>query len=357
MRVPRKQLFPLVASAVFAIAAGCGSGDSSTRDAAPDQPKVSPDAPAVIPDGPLPADAPQAPDASLLQPDATTPVDGAPDSTTAGLDGARHPLDGGAPHPDAHAGEAGSLDGGGTTLDGGTVGLDAGASASDVAQDTMRDGFVPGAATPIVVNSSNTADYSLADGTWKVFYFDGTAGQLYCVSELSGIVRGYVSTSPSVSPTNHQYATDSNTGSLAFVATAAQRYYLAVAVSGGGASGWFQVADGGQLLALGANSVTLPAPDMDNYYFFRFPVSKGHSYSISVTGPAATTVGLGLSPYAERATNGQFFKPMLGYSGPLPITNEPIPDTSVALSYSGYYFFFLHVYSAMNVTVTLAQTS
>lgn len=114
---------------------------------------------------------------------------------------------------------------------------------------------------------------------------------------------------------------------------------------------------GGQLLALGANTVTLPAPTADNYYFFRFPVSAGHSYSLSATGPTTTSVDLGLSPHAERASNGQFSLPLRGVSGPLPFTDEAIPDTSVALSYSDYYFFFLRVSSAMTVTVTLAQTS
>ena len=35
---------------------------------------------------------------------------------------------------------------------------------------------------------------------WKIFYFDAVAGQVYAVSGLSGITHGYVSTSPSVSP-------------------------------------------------------------------------------------------------------------------------------------------------------------
>jgi len=96
---------------------------------------------------------------------------------------------------------------------------------------------------------------------------------------------------------------------------------------------------------------------MDNYYFFRFPISKGHSYSVSVTGTTTMSVGLGLSPRAERASNGQFMTPLRGVSGPLPMSNEEIPSTSVDLSYSGYYYLFLRVYSALNATVTIAQTS
>jgi len=238
---------------------------------------------------------------------------------------------------------------GGTTGTGGSIGT-GGASGTG-------GSFSPGPATPIVINSSNTGVYSLGDGTWEVFYFDAVAGQLYCISDLSGIVRGYVSTSPSVSPTLYQYATTGVDGTLAFTAATAQRYYIAVGVSGGWASGRFQVADGGALLSIGANTVTLAAPGGESTTFFRFPVSAGHSYSLSVTGQATTSVGLGLSPRAERASNGQFSAPLRGVSGPLPFSDEIIPDTSVALSYSGYYFLFLRVYEAMTVTVTLTQTS
>ena len=125
-------------------------------------------------------------------------------------------------------------------------------NADDAPLDSVDTAFQPGPATGIVVNSGNTAQYNLGDGTWKVFFFDAVAGQIYVVSELSGIVRGYLSTSLSVSPTNYQIATDLSSGALLLTAPTSQRYYLAVAVSGGGASGSFQVADGGQPIALGS---------------------------------------------------------------------------------------------------------
>jgi hypothetical protein len=225
------------------------------------------------------------------------------------------------------------------------------AAVSDAQSD--QDAFNPGPATAVQVNASNTSTYNLANGQWKVFYFDAVAGQTYSISELGGIVHGYVSTSPSVSPTTHDLETDAN-GRLAFVAPATVRYYIAIAVSGGGASGSFQVADGGQLLGLGANAATLAAPTGDDYHFFRFPIAAGSSYSLTVTGTATSSVGLGISPRAERASNGQFSYPLMGQSGPLPI-DAAIPVTSVADSYSGYYYLFLRISAAITPTITVTK--
>jgi hypothetical protein len=284
------------------------------------------------------------------------PADAAVDATGTAIDGPLPAVDLGNVAKDGAASEAGAIDLAGVRPDGGTGVLDTALPSTDAPLDAAADGFNPGPATPIVVNSSNTGVYNQADGTWKVFYFDATAGQLYCVSKLGGIVTAYVSTSASVSPTNYQYATNAD-GTLAFTAATAQRYYIAIAASGGSGSGSFQVADGGRLLALGANTVSLTAPNADDYHFFRFPISTGHGYSISMTGPTTTTVGVGVSPQAERASNGQFSTPLWGIGGPLPITNEAIPSSSVALSYSGFYYLFIRVYTAMTVTVTLTQTS
>jgi hypothetical protein len=358
MLVRTQALFTSIALAVSLLATGCGSSSepASLPDGSADLPVSSPDIPATMPDGPLGNDAAAAPDTIPPRLDAAAPPDAAHDIASTGVDTSFPPLDGGSVAWDGAIAEAGGIDLASVGLDGGTGAIDAALPAADAAKDVAADVFVPGPAVPIVVNSGSTGDYSLADGAWKVFYFDATAGQLYCIAKLGDIVTGYVGTSPSISPTDYQYATGSE-GTLAFTATAAQRYYVAVAASGGDASGWVQVADGGQLLVLGANTVPLPAPDLDNTYFFRFPVTAGHSYGISVTGPAATTIGLSVSPQAERGTNGQYLIPSWSTSAPLPITNEAISSTSVALSYSGFYFFSVHVYAAMTLSVTLAQTS
>jgi hypothetical protein len=349
MRVSSKLDITVVASAMW-IFAGCGSSshESTGEDAAVDMRKI--DLTGALPDLSSTPDIPIAPDSVQGKTDALLANDSHADAPPAGsyYDAAAAPFDaapGERSNPDLGAG----FDGG--SAPDAQAGADVGASP-----DAAPDGFVAGPATAIVVNSSNTASYSLADGTWKVFYFDATAGQIYCVSELSGITRGYVSTSPSVSPADYQYATSPG-GTLAFRAANSQRHYIAVAVSGGGASGSFQVADGGQLLAIGANTVTMTANAVDTYYFFRFPIVAGHTYSVSITGTSTTSVGLGLSPKAERASNGQFSAPLRGVSGPLPINSEAIPADSVAQSYSGYYFLFLRVYSTTNATVTITQTS
>jgi hypothetical protein len=361
MRALSNLALALVPSALVLIAAGCGdSGNGgNSRDAAVDQQVLvgPPDGRGPTVDGTgsspdLPGDA----DRESGSPDAPLTHDLADDGSGAGMDGPGSPTDSAGAPLDGTTAEAGGSELGATGRDGGGVGTDGGAPL-DAPADAAPDGFAPGPATPVVVNSGNTAAYSLGDGTWKVFYFEATAGQLYCISDLSGLVRGYVSASASVSPGNYQYATDATDGTLAFTAAAAQRYYIAVAVSGGGASGSFQVADGGQLLALGSNAVSLDAPAADNYHFFRFPISAGHDYSISVTGPASPSVGLGVSPHAERASNGQFSMGAWGLSSNLPISNETISAASVAQSYSGYYFFFLRVPSAIAVIVTLTRAS
>jgi hypothetical protein len=354
MYTKRFSRYPLALIAGFALAAGCGSSDGDTSDASPDLPKgANNDGPGVSADAPSKADSLVAPDASLTGPDATTQIDG----TSIGMDGAPSAIDGGVPGMDGAVGEAGSNDGGTTKLDVGASTGDTALPPADGGRDAATDGFVPDPAVPIVVNSGATGSYSVGNGTWTLFYFDATAGQIYCISELSDIVRAFVGTSPAVSPSNYDFATDPTSGALAFTAATTARYYIAVAASGGGGSGWIQVADGGQLLALGANSVTLSAPDMDNAYFFRFPVGKGHGYSISIAGSPTTSVSLSVSPRAERATNGQFLTPAWSTSGPLPVSNEAILSTSVDLSYSGYYYVWVHVYAALTTTITITQTS
>ena len=217
------------------------------------------------------------------------------------------------------------------------------------------DAYDPGPAIPIVVNSGNTASYSLADGEWTRFRFAAEAGQIYSIAELSSVTTGYLGSDSAVSPAHFTQQTNS-AGVLVFTAPATQTYYLAVAAAGGGASGAFQIADGGKPVALGASTITLTAPNRDDTAFFRFPIAAGKAYQISLGGPTTSSVGLGLSPKAERAANGQFSAPLRGVSGPLPMV-ENIPATSVALSYSGFYYFFLHVYDPMTLTLSLTETS
>jgi hypothetical protein len=232
----------------------------------------------------------------------------------------------------------------------------AGADTATGQPDGARDGLPPGPVIPVVVNDAAGTSYSLADGQWQVYSFAAQAGQVYSISSLSGISRGYVGTSADVSASNHQHASDPD-GNLAFVAPAAATYYLAVVVSGGGASGSFQVADGGQLLALGTSTVNLTAPRGDDIWFFHFPVTKGHGYRIQmakVSGPAQPTVGLAVAPRAERASNGQFQFAAWSVSGGLPV-DDTISAASVDLSYSGFYYLFIRVYEPMTLTVTLTQ--
>jgi hypothetical protein len=232
---------------------------------------------------------------------------------------------------------------------------DAGVSQADGHADSADAGFVPGPATAAVVNGGSAGEFNLSDGTWKVFYFDAVAGQVYAVSGLSGIVHGYVSTSSSVSPSNYQFVTNAD-GNLSFAAPAAQRYYIAVAVSGGWVSGSFQVADGGTLIGLGSTPLALTAPDGDNTYFFRFPVVTGHGYTFTATGPSQPSVEIAVSPRAERSSNGQLSYSIWGVGGSLPFTGYDIPAAAVATSYSGFCFFYINVTAAMTVTVTIAES-
>jgi hypothetical protein len=232
---------------------------------------------------------------------------------------------------------------------------DLGLVAKDASPDQSTDGFDPGPVVPIVVNSGPTGSYNLANGTWKVFNFEAEANQVYSVSGLGGGVNGYLGPTASVSPTNYQAKTNAD-GNLSLVAPATQKYFLAVAAQGVGASGSFQVADGDRLLAMGKQTVALTAPTGDDYTYFHFPISAGHTYNILVEGQGTTSVGLGLSARAERALNRQFSYPLRGVSGPLPI-NEDIPSTSVAESYSGFYYLFIRSSVAMSISITVTQIS
>ena len=214
--------------------------------------------------------------------------------------------------------------------------------------------FDPGPTVPIVVNSGNTATYSLGDGQWKRFSFPVEAGQIYAISELSGIVRGYVGAQATVSPGNSTYSTDATTGRLVFTASAAGTYYLAVSVVGGGASGTFQVADGGRALALGATGLTLTAPNAEDFYFFRFPITSGKGYHLKVTGPIQPNVGLAVSARAERSNYGEFGYSDFGVGGSLPF-DEDITAEMVARSISGFYYFYLNLHGDMTLTVTISE--
>jgi hypothetical protein len=185
------------------------------------------------------------------------------DGARARLDVGSAPADGGAadgPRGEAATSTVDSTPSGGdaagdATRDLGGSGNDDTADSAPAEPDAPANApeapFDPGPATPIAVNSGNTGVYNLADGTWKVFYFDTEAGQIYVVSGLAGITRGYLDASPSVSPSTYKMATDETSGTLLLTTTTAQRYYLAVGVKGGGASGSFQVADGGKPIPLG----------------------------------------------------------------------------------------------------------
>jgi len=217
--------------------------------------------------------------------------------------------------------------------------------------------YDPGPATPIVVNTGNTAQYNLGDGTWKLFYFDTEAGQIYVVSGLDGITHGYLDTSPSVSPSHYQQATDPVSGTLLFTAPTAQRYYLAVGVSGGGASGSFQVADGGKPISLGTTALSLtPADGGDAHYVYRFPINPGSGYSLTLEGPSQPNVACSVAPRPERATGGGLGYTIWGVGGSLPFTDETIPATSVANSTSGFYFIDIRILATIAFTITITET-
>jgi hypothetical protein len=314
-----------VVVAILAMSGACGSSDNQeTNDALP------------VLDAPVSAEA--GTDAALPR-----------------LDAAAQPVDGNL--PDAAATEAGrpGLDTTSASAEASADFADAAAGQADGPPDTADAPFQPGPATPIVVNSANTAQYNQGDGTWKMFYFDAEAGQLYVVSGLSGIVRGYLGTSPSVSPTSYQSATDPSSGTLLLTAPASQRYYLAVGVSGGGASGSFQVADGGKPLPLGTTTLSLtPADAGDAYHVFRFPITPGHGYTLNLQGPSQPGLGLSVAPRPERSSLGEFSYSIWGTGGGLPF-NETIAATSVADSTSGFYFVNLRITAPITFTISIAE--
>ena len=149
------------------------------------------------------------------------------------------------------------------------------------------------------------------------------------------------------------YQTDATTGRLIFTAATTGTYYIAVAVVGGGASGTFQVADGGRLLALGASNLTLAAPNSEDYFFFRFSVTNGKDYHLKVTGPMQPDVALAVSARAERSNYGQFGYSDFGVGGSLPF-DEDITAEMVAQSISGFYYFYLNLHGYMTLTVTIS---
>jgi hypothetical protein len=225
------------------------------------------------------------------------------------------------------------------------AGKDAGAEATSTA-----DAFVPGPVEPVVLGNGNTATYDLADGTWKVFSFDTVADHLYCVSGLGSDVVGYFGGS-SASPYNYDETTQN--GVLVFPEYATGTRYLAVAASGGSASGSFQVADGGELLTVGDNTLELTAADVNHYRVFRFNVAPGHNYTVSVTGETKNPVDLGLSPKAERVAGGGIAYPFSETTAPLPIADELVPFESTVESYTRFYFIFLKAQEVASLTVNI----
>jgi hypothetical protein len=373
MRLQQRHGRFLVTFALVSAAAGCGSSSDKLPDSAvsPDSLAVPADTRAAAPDGLSASDILVTSDSATIGADAATAKDTAVDSVAVGIDGPAEGIDGSKLALDGWDGwdgwDGAASEAGGGTIDTSPSRLDAGTGAADAVgqADAPSDvdagpaeiadaGFVPGPATAALVNAGMAGQFSLADGTWKIFYFDAVAGQVYAVSGLSGITRGYVSTSPSVSPSNYQFVTNAD-GNLSFTAAAAQRYYIAAAVSGGGASGSFQVADGGTLVALGSTVVALTAPDGDNSYFYRFPITAGHGYTFAATGPSQPSVKIAVGPRAERSSNGQLSGSIWGVGGSLPFTGYDIPAVSVATSYSGFYFFYINVTTAMTITVTIAE--
>jgi hypothetical protein len=182
------------------------------------------------------------------------------------------------------------------------------------------------------------------------------AEHLYCISGLGGDVVGHLGSSSSVSPTDYVDKTNNN-GVLAPTEHSSGKRYLAVAANADGASGSFQVADGGELLTVGENTVDFAATGQDNYRVFRFTVAPGHNYAFSITGEAKNPVGLGLSPKAERTTGGQIAFPFSETSGPLPIDAPPIPFESTVESYTRFYFAFLKVQETVSLTITITLIS
>lgn len=230
------------------------------------------------------------------------------------------------------------------------------AAPADTFVGPTPDAFVPGPVEPLVVNSGNTAKYDLADGAWKVFSFDTVQGHFYCLGVLADGVDAYLSQSPTVSPTDYNEKTN-YLRALNFTSNSGGKYYVAVGANGASASGSFQIAEGGNLLEVGENTLELTAPKGDDFTFYNFSVAPGHSYSISVTGNAKNPVSLGLSPFADRSTAGQFAFPLSTKTSALPITEEPVPLESVAKSSSRLYFLYLRVKEAVSLTVKIDLAS
>ena len=208
--------------------------------------------------------------------------------------------------------------------------------------DTSDPGFDPGPVVPIEVNSGATGEFSLADGQWKVFSFPAEAGQVYSISPLAPILHGYVGSTPSVSPSSFDLQTPES-GMLAFEAGATGTKYVAVGVTGGGASGYFQVSDGGRLLSLGTTTIDLPASTKDEYYVFHFPIAGGTSYRLQVTGPSTVQFGISAAPRSERGPNREFLFSNWTMAAYLPV-DESLPAAQVDASYSGYYYFAIKDY-------------
>jgi hypothetical protein len=335
----------LLMAALCTAGAGCGSSPSSPPN--PDSALPAPSVDAKL----APLDAAPAIDVAVLVDTKITAIDAAPGIDVAVLVDTQPISADATPLDDTKpiGVDANLVDDAATDAISGTDGATEG---------PVDSGFVPGPATAIVVNSGPTGLFNLSDGTWKVFYFDTVADQIYLISELSGIVRGYVSTSPSVSPRNYQLATSTD-GNLFFAASAAQRYYVAVAVSGGGASGSFQVADGGKPIALGSSTLILPAPigsDTDSFSYYRFPITSGHGYRLDLTGPSQPELAMSVSPYGTRSLGGELSGSSWGVGGSLPFNNEIIPAESVANSFSGFYYLYFRVQAALTLTITITQT-
>jgi hypothetical protein len=384
---------PFLAVLLLATVSGCGSSETPSQKADSGPAGGQADAPATTRDvaasPDLGADVVSpgdTSDASTVQPDVPITTEVQPEASSRAdlaqpgldlaqpsLDSARPDLarvaDGGlsdAPGTEAARSDAmaaGSdassdrLDAASTGSDGAALGADAAVAGADAPPVGADAAFQPGPATQILVNSGNTAVYNLGDGTWKVFYFDAEASQLYVVSGLGGITTGYLGTSPSVSPSQYDVATDPTTGTLWLTAPLAQRYYLAVGVSGGGASGSFQVADGGKPLALGTTALSLTSAGTDyTHHIFRFPITTGHGYSLTLQGTSQSSIGLSVAPRPERSSTGELSYSDWGVTGGLPFTDEEIPAASVADSTSGFYFIDIRISDPINLTVTITQT-
>ena len=75
---------------------------------------------------------------------------------------------------------------------------------------------------------------------------------------------------------------------------------------------------------------------MEDFYFFRFPVTAGRSYHLRVEGPIQPNVGLAVSARAERSNYGQFGYSDFGTAGSLSLDGD-ITAEMAATSISGFY--------------------